>query len=87
VKWQIAERPSRLARKVPEGSPAHEKLRRAETLKAKMRALVEHPFHVLKCRFGHRKARYRGLPKNAQQLYVAFGLANLLLAGRRFSTA
>ena len=87
VKWQIAEQPSRLARKVLEGSPAHEKLRRTETLKARMRALVEHPFHVLKCRFGHRKAGYRGLAKNAQQLYVAFGLANLLLVGRRCSTA
>lgn len=86
VNWIIAERPSRLARLVPEGGTAHDALRRAETLKARMRALVEHPFHVLKCRFGHRKARYRGLAKNAQQLYVAFGLANLLLVGRRFAT-
>ncbi len=54
-----------------------------EQVKAKIRARVEHPFHVLKNRFGHRKTRYRGLAKNEAQLYSLFGLANLVLAGRR----
>jgi IS5 family transposase len=44
---------------------------------------VEHPFQVIKQRFGHRKARYRGLAKNQTQLYTPFGLANRVLARRR----
>jgi transposase, IS5 family len=54
-----------------------------EALKASIRAKVEHPFHVLKNLFGHRKARYRGLKKNTAQLYSLFGLVNLFLARRR----
>ena len=53
-----------------------------EKTKAQMRALVEHPFHVLKNLFGHRKARYRGLAKNTAQLHTLFALANLVLVGR-----
>jgi hypothetical protein len=34
-----------------------------EHLKASLRAKVEHPFHVVKNLFRHRKTRYRGLPK------------------------
>lgn len=54
-----------------------------EALKACIRAKVEHPFHVLKNLFGHRKARYRGLKKNTAQLYSLFALVNLFLARRR----
>ena len=53
-----------------------------EKTKAKMRALVEHPFHVIKNLFGHRKTRYRGLAKNTAQLHSLFALANLVLVGR-----
>lgn len=53
---------------------------RFEKLKASIRAKVEHPFHVLKNLFGHRKTRYRGLVKNEAQLFSLFGLANLVLA-------
>lgn len=56
-----------------------------EVLKASVRAKVEHPFHVLKNLFRHRKARYRGLAKNTAQLFTLFGFANLVLAGRRFT--
>lgn len=56
-----------------------------ETLKAKIRARVEHPFHVLKNLFGHRKVRYRGLAKNEAQLFSLFGFANLVLAKRRLA--
>jgi IS5 family transposase len=52
----------------------------AEHLKAKLRARVEHPFHVVKNRFGFRKVRYKGLEKNTGQLYVLFALANLVIA-------
>ena len=48
-----------------------------------MRAFVEHPFHIVKNLFRHRKARYRGLTKNGHQLHVLFGLANLVIASRK----
>jgi hypothetical protein len=48
-----------------------------EQIKASIRAKVEHPFRVIKCQFGHRKVRYRGLAKNTSQLLVMFALSNL----------
>jgi IS5 family transposase len=46
---------------------------------AQVRAWVEHPFHIVKNRFRHRKLRYRGLAKNAAQLHTLFALANLVI--------
>ena len=51
-----------------------------EQAKASIRAKVEHPFHVVKNLFRHRKTRYRGLDKNTKQLFTLFSLANLVLA-------
>jgi IS5 family transposase len=51
-----------------------------EKAKAQVRARVEHPFHIIKNLFKHRKARYRGLRKNTAQLHTLFALANLLIA-------
>ena len=45
-------------------------------LNAKVRAKVEHSFHIVKNLFGYRKARCRGLEKNGARLYMLFGLAN-----------
>ena len=56
---------------------------RFEWLKASIRAKVEHPFHVVKNLFRHRKVRYRGLAKNEAQLFSLFGFANLVLARKR----
>jgi IS5 family transposase len=42
-----------------------------------VRSKVEHPFQVLKCQWGFRKVRYKGLFKNTMQLYSLFTLANL----------
>ena len=53
---------------------------RMETLKASIRAKVEHPFHIIKNRFGLKRTRYKGLSKNADQLFTLFGLANLFIA-------
>ena len=50
---------------------------------ASVRAKVEHPFRVLKCQWGYRKVRYRGLAKNTAQLWSLFGLANVYLARRK----
>jgi len=41
------------------------------------RAVVEHPFQVIKCQWNYRKTRYRGLAKNTGQLNLLFGLYNL----------
>jgi IS5 family transposase len=46
---------------------------------SQVRAWVEHPFHIIKNRFHHKKLRYRGLFKNTAQLYALFALANLLI--------
>jgi IS5 family transposase len=53
-----------------------------ETLKARVRARVEHPFHIVKNLFHHRKVRYRGLAKNTAQHQVLFALANLVIVKR-----
>jgi IS5 family transposase len=50
---------------------------------ASVRAKVEHPFRVLKCQWGYRKVRYRGLAKNTAQLWSLFGLANVYLARKK----
>ena len=47
-----------------------------------VRAKVEHVFCVIKCQFGYRRVRYRGLAKNAAQMFSLMALANLYLARR-----
>lgn len=49
---------------------------------AKLRAVGEHPFRILKRKFGYTKARYRGLEKNTTQLMTLFALGNLYQARR-----
>ena len=51
----------------------------AERALAQVRAWVEHPFHIVKNLFGHKKLRYRGLAKNTAQLHTLFALANLVI--------
>ena len=46
-----------------------------EKAKASISAKVEHPFHVIKNLFGHRKVRYKGLAKNQAQLFALENLA------------
>ena len=55
---------------------SHKQRRRNRRLSS-IRAKVEHPFRVVKRQFGYVKTRYRGLKKNAAQLYTLFALANL----------
>jgi IS5 family transposase len=81
IDWQIACKRGQL-KKMEEG-PEKETLKATEKAKASVRAFVEHPFHILKNIFRHRKVRYRGLAKNGHQLHTLFGLANLLIGARR----
>lgn len=73
VTWHVAMRPGK--RRALDKSPEGEQLEWLEQTKASIRAKVEHPFHVVKNLFRHRKTRYRGLAKNAAQLFSLFGLA------------
>ena len=52
-----------------------------------IRARVEHVFRVIKCQFGFTKTRYRGLTKNAAQVNMLVGLANLYMLRGRLSAA
>lgn len=58
-----------------------------EKLKASIRAMVEHPFRVIKRQFGHVKVRYRGLAKNTAQLHMLFALSNLWMVRRQLNGA
>ena len=78
VVWHVAMRPGK--RKALPKNPWGERMEWIEQAKASIRAKVEHPFHVVKNLFRHKKTRYRGLDKNTQQLFTLFGLANLVLA-------
>ena len=53
----------------------------------KVRAKVEHVFRVMKCQFGYRKVRYRGIAKNGAQVFSLLALANLYLAHRTLASA
>jgi IS5 family transposase len=58
----------------------HEGLEKA---KASVKARVEHPFHIVKNLFKHKKARYVGIAKNTHQLTILFAMANLLLCKQK----
>lgn len=59
----------------------HRPLTQAQRLRnrrlSRVRAVVEHPFLVVKRLWGHAKVRYRGIAKNLAQMNTLFGLANL----------
>lgn len=81
VMWHVALRPGK--RKALPDTLGGRLREQVEQIKASIRAQVEHPFHIIKNLFGLKKARYRGLAKNAAQLLTLFGFANLLIAKRR----
>jgi IS5 family transposase len=81
VKWHVALKRGKI--KAMRDGALKDLLIAAERTKAQIRARVEHPFHVIKNLFRHRKVRYKGLAKNTAQLFSLFGLANLVLARKR----
>ena len=85
IDWQIASKRG-LIKALAEG--AEKEVRKAvEKAKASVRAFVEHPFHIVKNLFRHRKVRYRGLAKNGHQLHTLFGLANVVIGARARAAA
>ncbi|KVO19701.1 IS5 family transposase [Burkholderia ubonensis] len=81
VTWHVALKRTKV-KAMPNG-PLKDLVIAAERTKAQIRARVEHPFHVVKNLFHHRKVRYRGLARNTAQLFSLFALANLVIARNR----
>ena len=79
--WHVAMRRGK-RRKLNEFIEPQFLAERAEKMKARIRAKVVHPFHVIKNLFRHRKVRYKGMAKNTAQMFSLFGLANLVIAKR-----
>jgi IS5 family transposase len=76
VSWNIAIKRS-IIKALPNG--LRDWAEAAERALSQVRAWVEHPFHVVKNLFRHKKLRYRGLAKNTAQLHTLFALANLVI--------
>ena len=51
----------------------------------RVRARVEHVFGIIKHLWGYRKVRYRGLAKNAAQMFTLFALANFYMVRRELA--
>ena len=51
--------------------------------RSRARAIVEHPYRIVKVLWGHTKVRYKGLLKNALQFFTLFALANVHHARRK----
>ena len=79
VTWHVAMRPGK-RRALNKENAADVMIDKAQKLKASIRAKVEHPFRVLKCQFGFRKVRYKGLEKNTAQIKTLFALVNIWMA-------
>jgi IS5 family transposase len=73
--------------KAKPGRPLSLTQRRSNRRFGTIRAKVEHVFRVMKCRFGYRKVRYRGISKNGAQVFALLALANLFLARRTLACA
>ena len=74
--WCIAEQTSKV-KELKERPRINKVAIKIEYLKASVRAFVEYPFRIIKCQFGFRKARYKGIAKNDNKLAVMFTLANI----------
>ncbi|BDI06016.1 IS5 family transposase [Sphaerotilus microaerophilus] len=82
VEWHTALRPGK-RRALDKSDPAQALTDQIERVKASIRSKVEHVFRVVKCQFGYRKVRYRGLAKNGAQMTTLYALANLWLVRRK----
>ena len=52
----------------------------------KVRAKIERVFRGVKCQFGYRLVRYRGIANNDAQMFSLLALANLYLARGKFAS-
>lgn len=84
-KWELSGGPHQVSKK-GKRKPETDEINRSH---AWVRAVVEHPFHVMKRLWGFTKVRYRGLAKNTIRAFALDALTNLyrlwhrsLFAGR-----
>ena len=68
--------------KASKAHPLTEANKRFNHKMSSIRARVEHVFRVIKRQFGYTKVRYKGIAKNAAQVFSLIGLTNLYLARR-----
>ena len=80
VLWAVKE-------KAQAGQPLTRAQRTFNKKHGRVRAKVEHVFRVLKCQFGYRKVRYRGIAKNGAQVFSLLALANIYLARWQLAAA
>jgi len=66
-------------RKAKRGHPMSEEDREWNHTQNRLRAKGEHAFLIVKYLWNYRKVRYKGLAKNAAQVFSLFALANLYL--------
>jgi transposase, IS5 family len=76
VSWNIAVKRS-IIKALPQA--LRELAEPVERALSQVRAVVEHPFHVAKNLFRHKKLRCWGLAKNTAQLRTLFAPANLMI--------
>jgi IS5 family transposase len=69
--------------KKPAGGQLTDEHKAFNRMLSAVRAIVEHPFRIIKRQFGFTKVRYRGLAKNTAQIVTLIALANLWLARKR----
>jgi transposase, IS5 family len=74
---------SRLQKRAAAGHPLTDTEKARNQRWSKVRARVEHPFHVIKRLWGFAKVRYRGLHKNTVRVFALLALSNLYLVRRR----
>jgi transposase, IS5 family len=79
VSWNIAIKRS-IIKALPK--PLRDLAEPVERALSQVRAWVEHPFHIVKNLFRHKKLRYRGLAKNTAQLDTLVALTNLVIVKR-----
>jgi IS5 family transposase len=76
IRWRVARQGQRC-------HPLSKKARRWNYKVSRVRARCEHVFNVVKNLWGHSKVRYKGITKNAHQLFTLFALANLYLVRKK----
>ena len=77
--WHVAMKPSKRKAIKSESKRMSNTVEKLEYLKASVRSKVEHQFRIIKCQFGYRKTRYKGLVKNTAQILTLFALSNVWL--------
>ena len=81
IDWQIAGKRGQI-KALAEGAE-EAVVKAAEKVKAGVRAFLEHPYHILKNIFRHRKVRYRGVAKKGHRFFTLFDLTNVVIGAQQ----